>query len=45
MNNHQKTDAGKEFKSFLAAFPDSPKAADAHKHLQDLGLETKRRAR
>jgi len=45
MNNHQKTDAGKEFKNFLAAFPDSSKAADAHKHLQELGLETKRRAK
>ena len=43
MNNHQKNDAGQEFHSFLKAFPDHPKAAEAHKHLVELGLETTKR--
>ena len=38
MNDHKKTDAGKEFHNFLAAYPDSPKAAEARKHLVELGL-------
>jgi TolA-binding protein len=43
MNDKQKTAAGKEFKNFLAAYPDNPRAHDAHVHLQELGLETPKR--
>jgi len=43
MNDKQKTAAGKEFKNFIANYPDSPRVKDAHAHLRDLGLETRRR--
>ena len=40
MSNHQKTDAGKEFRNFIATYPDSPKVPEAHKHLRELGLDS-----
>lgn len=43
LKNAQKTDAGREFKAFIAKYPDHPKVAEAHKHLQELGMETARR--
>jgi TolA-binding protein len=39
MNNKEKTAAGKEFKNFIAKYPDNPKVTEAHKHLRELGLE------
>ncbi len=45
MNNHEKTAAGQEFKNFIKTYPDSPKVAEAHKHLRDLGLEPTTRRR
>jgi TolA-binding protein len=32
-----------EFKNFLSKYPNGPRAHDAHIHLQELGMETKRR--
>ncbi len=45
MKAKKNTAAGAEFKSFIAKYPDSPRAKDAHVHLQELGLETARRRR
>jgi TolA-binding protein len=43
MNNHEKTAAGKEFKSFISTYPDHPKVVEAHKHLVELGMELPKR--
>jgi len=43
MKLKKNTAAGQEFKAFLAKYPDNPRARDAHLHLQELGLEAKRR--
>jgi TolA-binding protein len=43
MDNHLPTAAGKEFASFIKAYPDSPKVAEAHKHLREMGLEIPKR--
>jgi TolA-binding protein len=40
-----KTAAGKEFKNFIANYPDSPKVREAHQHLRELGLEGTRAPR
>jgi TolA-binding protein len=45
MKAKKNTAAGAEFKSFIAKYPDSPRAKDAHVHLQELGLETAKRRR
>ena len=45
MKAKKNTAAGAEFKSFIAKYPDSPRAKDAHVHLQELGLETVKRRR
>ena len=42
---NQKTAAAKEFKNFIASYPDNPRVKDAHVHLQELGLETPKRRR
>jgi TolA-binding protein len=40
MNNKDtKTAAGKEFRNFIAKYPDSPRVREAHVHLRELGLE------
>lgn len=38
LNNDQKTAAGDEFKDFLKRYPSDAHAAEARKHLQELGL-------
>ena len=43
MKAKHKTAAGAEFKAFIAKYPDSPRAKDAHIYLQELGMEAKRR--
>jgi len=43
MKAKHNTDAGAEFKAFIAKYPNTPRAHDAHLHLQELGLETRRR--
>ncbi len=43
LKDGQKTDAGHEFIDFLAKYPDGPHAKEAHMHLQDLGMERRRR--
>jgi len=40
-----KTAAGKEFKNFIANYPDNPKVKEAHQHLRELGLEGPRAPR
>jgi TolA-binding protein len=45
MKAKKNTAAGAEFKSFIAKYPDSSRARDAHVHLQELGLETAKRRR
>jgi TolA-binding protein len=40
-----KTAAGKEFKNFIANYPDSPKVREAHQHLRELGMEGTRAPR
>jgi TolA-binding protein len=44
-NKDTKTAAGKEFKNFIATYPDSPKVREAHLHLRELGLEGTRSPR
>jgi TolA-binding protein len=39
-NKDTKTAAGKEFRNFIAKYPDSPKVREAHLHLRELGMET-----
>lgn len=34
-----KTAAGKEFKNFIANYPESPRVREAHQHLRELGME------
>jgi TolA-binding protein len=43
MKAKHNTEAGAEFKAFIAKYPSTPRAHDAHLHLQELGLEAKRR--
>jgi TolA-binding protein len=43
MKGKKNNAAGAEFKAFIAKYPDSPRAHDAHLHLQELGMEAKRR--
>ena len=43
MKGKKNNAAGAEFKAFLAKYPDSPRAHDAHLHLQELGMETRSR--
>jgi TolA-binding protein len=38
-NKDTKTAAGKEFKNFIANYPDNPKVREAHQHLRELGME------
>jgi TolA-binding protein len=42
MNGKKNTAAATEFKAFIAKYPGSPRAKDAHLHLQELGMETRR---
>lgn len=39
MKNRQKTDAGKEFRNFIANYPESTHIREAHAHLRELGME------
>src|ERR1700722_11438403 len=43
MKAKHKPAAGAELKAFIAKYPDSPRAKDAHIYLQELGMEAKRR--
>jgi TolA-binding protein len=43
MNDKQKTAAAKEFRNFIANYPDSPRVKDAHEHLRQLGMDTNTR--
>jgi TolA-binding protein len=39
-NKDTKTAAGKEFRNFIANYPDSPRVREAHVHLRELGMDT-----
>jgi len=43
MSDKQKTAAAKEFRNFIANYPDSPRVKDAHEHLRQLGMDTNTR--
>ena len=39
MSARKKTAASQEFKTFIENYPQNPRVKDAHKHLQEMGLE------
>ena len=44
-DKNTKTAAGKEFRNFIAKYPESPRVREAHVHLRELGLEGPRAQR